>query len=191
MSRVLFLACIVLLYAGCVLAGPTIPFKYPLYSQCDPKWAKDPIGTSKTSTICDVGCMMSSTAMALAGHNITIDNKEEVNPGTLNKWLIANGGYVDDDDLEESVVPKIAPTKWSWVGYLFNQTDLSPADIKERLDTKTTVVIFNVMKGAHFVLAVGYDDSDTTFYVNDPGFTRQTYEYSDIVGYRIYKYIGK
>ena len=33
-------------------------------------------------------------------------------PGTLNKWLIGNGGYDGGNDLEESVVPKIDPSRF-------------------------------------------------------------------------------
>ena len=45
-------------------ANMTIPFSYPLFAQCDEKWADD---LMDTKTICDVGCLMSSTAMGLAG----------------------------------------------------------------------------------------------------------------------------
>ncbi len=44
----------------------------------------------------------------------------------------------------------------------------------------------HVMQGRHFVLVVGYDDGETNFYVNDPGFNNSYYTYSDIVGYRIF-----
>merc|ERR1739838_1157417 len=59
---------------------------YPLYSQCDSKWANDKMGTS-SKTICQIGCLMSSAAMALSGCG------KSYNPGTLNKWLTSNGGY--------------------------------------------------------------------------------------------------
>lgn len=47
----------------------TIPFNYPMYKQSDPRWGKD-IMVNKT--ISEVGCLMSSTAMALAGCGIFI-----------------------------------------------------------------------------------------------------------------------
>lgn len=48
-----------------------------------------------TKTICDVGCLMSSTAMALAGTEINIseDPFTESTPKTLNEWLKNNDGY--------------------------------------------------------------------------------------------------
>lgn len=49
-------------------------------------------------------------------------------------------------------------------------------------------VIANVMAGRHFVLVVGWDASDSdTLYINDPGFDRDTYSYSnDVVGWRLF-----
>ena len=50
------------------------------------------------------------------------------------------------------------------------------------------VVIANVNNGGHFVLLTGYSKSDNdTFAVNDPGYNRDYYSYSnDVVGYRIF-----
>jgi hypothetical protein len=71
-----------------------IPFEYPLYTQCNSSWAND---IMDTKTICDVGCLMSSTSMAIAGSNILIpDSTTDLvasDPHTLNIWLKDNGGY--------------------------------------------------------------------------------------------------
>lgn len=48
--------------------------------KCDPQWAKIPIGTSDSQTICSVGCLMSSVSMAINGKNISIGNNVS-NPG--------------------------------------------------------------------------------------------------------------
>ena len=58
-------------------------------------------------TICEVGCLMSSVAMALNHYSVPIDG-QSANPGTLNKWLQNNGGYVDGDDLDEEDVMKLS-----------------------------------------------------------------------------------
>ena len=72
----------------------TIPYEFPLFGQCDEKWADDMMGNK---TICDVGCLMSSTAMALVGCDIPIidgERKDIVStPKTLNQWLRHNDGY--------------------------------------------------------------------------------------------------
>lgn len=44
--------------------SPVIPFQYPLYKQCDSRWGNQ---LMQTETICSVGCLMSSTSMAIAG----------------------------------------------------------------------------------------------------------------------------
>jgi hypothetical protein len=127
--------------------------------------------------------------MALGGHSIDVDTQSS-NPGVLNKWLQQNAGYVQGTaDLKESAVPHIAPRRIAYVGPLFNNTAMSPAQIKRALDTRNRVVIFNVMHGHHFVLATGYThDSDDVFYVHDPGFTKSTYSLrDDVVGFRLFQ----
>ena len=71
-----------------------IPFQYPLYKQCDSKWGSDPM---VSKTICEVGCLMSSTSMAIAGKGIPIGGKPS-NPGQLNAWLRNNNGCVPVGD---------------------------------------------------------------------------------------------
>lgn len=63
---------------------------YPAFKQCDQRWAKEQLGTS-SNTICSAGCAMSSVAMGLAGVG------KNFNPSSLNQWLKAHGGYVQQD----------------------------------------------------------------------------------------------
>src|SRR3990167_4289328 len=63
---------------------------FPLYNQCDSRWGSDVLGSS--STICKVGCLMSSLASALAGIGKGIKGQTP-NPQNLNAFLKANGGY--------------------------------------------------------------------------------------------------
>jgi hypothetical protein len=44
-----------------------------------------------TTTVCDVGCLMSSISMAIGENNILIAGQTS-NPGTLNAWLRTNNG---------------------------------------------------------------------------------------------------
>lgn len=175
-----------------------IPFKYPLYKQCDPRWGKDVI---VSTTVCAVGCLMSSTSMAIGGKDITVAGHSS-NPGSLNSWLKANGGYTSGNDLIESVIPKVDPRHISWPADAMHPTNNIPvAHIVEYLK-QGRPVIANVMKGAHFVLVTGWEGSEQlqtnvrggdayagvdTLYVNDPGFNRDTYSYSnDVVGWRLF-----
>jgi hypothetical protein len=63
-----------------------------LFKQCGESWSADLIGES-SQTICDVGCAMSSVAMALRTKGTPVD------PGTLNTWLIGHGGFEGGDEL--------------------------------------------------------------------------------------------
>lgn len=70
------------------VTSPVIPFAYPLYKQCDPAWGAD---LMVTETICAVGCLMSSTSMAIARNNVSIANAT-ADPETLNNFLRTHGG---------------------------------------------------------------------------------------------------
>lgn len=146
-----------------------------------------------TKTICQVGCLMSSTSMALAGSNIPIlhsDMRSDVdsNPRTLNQWLRNNDGYDGSNDLIEAAVPNIDPSRIVWPeDGMHRDKDLSYATIVEYLNNGR-IVIGNVNEGTHFVLITGYSEEDgDTFAVNDPGYHKDTYSYAtDVVGFRIF-----
>lgn len=135
---------------------------YPMYKQCDARWANEQLGTS-SNTICKAGCAMSSLAMGLAGtgHNY--------NPSSLNQWLKGNGGYVSGDLLVWGSVTRL--------GLTF-EGKVSNSQIKSKLD-QGRVVICNVHNGGHWVLAYGY--SGDNILVNDPGYSTTSYSLSQIV----------
>jgi ABC-type bacteriocin/lantibiotic exporter with double-glycine peptidase domain len=135
---------------------------YPLYKQCDAKWGSQQIGTS-SKTICQVGCLMSSASMALSGTG------HSYNPGTLNTWLKANGGYASGNLFVWASINRIGLT---FKGFIPN------GNIKANLDAGN-VVIVNVHNGAHWVLAYGY--SGDNILVNDPGYSTTSYSLSQIV----------
>lgn len=78
-----------------------------------------------TKTICQVGCLMSSTAMGLAGTSIPITDNVDSTPKTLNEWLKNNGGYDGSNDLIESVVPDIDPDRIVWGDDAYHKTNVS------------------------------------------------------------------
>ena len=156
------------------------PSSYPLFKQCDPEWGSDYI---KTKTICQVGCLMSSISMGLAGWKISLDGSPS-NPGNLNNWLLENDGYTDSNNLIEDALNALVPGMWSQSG-MHTTNDISVDDLKDLMN-HDYIVVANVMKGRHFVLATGYDGWDTV-YVNDPGFDNTQYSYSqDVWGWRIF-----
>ena len=192
-----------LLQFSCCLA---LSFRLPLFKQCDPRWADHRI---HVSTICGVGCLMSSTAMALHQRGILIPATSflassssssssnhaaaaiPATPGTLNAWLLAHGGYVSGtDDLDEAIVARLDPARIAWTNASMHSTnDLSWAQVVALLHAGAAVIA-NVMHGHHFVLVVGVEDDEVagdTLYVNDPGFHRAAYSYArDVVGWRLY-----
>eukprot|EP01132_Coremiostelium_polycephalum_P006078 gene6078-7572_t len=178
LKSILFISLVI---SACI--STPVVYPYPLYKQCDSKWANDLI---VSDTVCQVGCLMSSISMAIAGKGIMIDNQLS-SPGSLNSWLKANQGYTEQNDLIESVIPGISPMI-VWDGPIFNQTGLSMEEIRETISKPNSILILNVMNGDHFVLATGYDvDQPDLIYVNDPGFNNLYYLYnSSIVGYRLF-----
>jgi len=134
---------------------------------------------------------MSSTASGLGGDNIQIPQADssivDASPGSLNSWLKLNGGY-QNNNLMESAIPKINPERISWPADGMHPTNDLPYATVCQYIAAGRVVVGNVMNGGHFVLLIGYSETDgDTFAVNDSGFNTLTYSYSkDIVGYRIY-----
>ena len=133
---------------------------------------------------------MSSTSMGLAGTGIPIKATPHVDstPKSLNVWLKNNDGYDEYNDLIESQVPLIDPSRITWPADGMHKTnDLAYDTVRSYLD-KGRIVIANVNEGGHFVLLTGYSETDgDTFAVNDPGYDRNTYSYKDdVVGYRIF-----
>ena len=64
-------------------------------------------------TLCDVGCLVTSTSMAIGGHNISVAGATS-SPQSLNAWLRAHGGYDGANDLYESAVPGVNPVHIQW-----------------------------------------------------------------------------
>jgi ribosomal protein L18 len=158
----------------------TIPFNYPRFSQGDPKWASD---IMNTKTIQQVGCLMSSTAMAIAGVGYTI-NGAACNPGTLNTWLKGHGGYDGSNDMYYAA-PHGINSKINFLS-MHTSNDIPYATIVDYLK-KGTVVIANVHNGAHFVLCTGFGSDGDTIAVNDPGYSTTSYSYkSGICGWRLF-----
>jgi hypothetical protein len=139
------------------------PQVYPLYKQCNTSWGTN---TMVSATICDVGCLMSSVSMAIAGKQIMIPRKDGSfvgsDPATFNVWLQNNKGYGSDNELEEAAVPALNPTRISWpADGMHPSNDLPVSKVVDYLN-QGRVVIANVDKGGHFVLVVGYDQGANT-----------------------------
>jgi len=111
-------------------------------------------------------------------------------PKSLNEWLKTNDGYDDSNDMYETQIPLIDPSRITWPEDGMHKTnDLSYEVVSSYLD-KGRIVIANVDNGGHFVLLTGYSTDLDTFAINDPGHDITTYSYTkDVVGYRIFDMI--
>ena len=145
--------------------GSAFARSYPLFKQCDSKWGSDSLGSS--STICKVGCLISSVSMALAGCSKSVAG-QGANPKSLNSWLKSHGGYSGN------------LFNWGSVGTLglkYQGKISGAANIKSAI-AADKIVILNVNNGGHWVLATGSTGSD--FSVNDPGYSKTSYPSSGV-----------
>ena len=113
---------------------------------------------------------MSSVSDALAALGKTIDGAL-ANPGSLNSWLRSHGGYYGNLFVWGSV----APFGLTYQGQPSNKQTLS----QYTCDGKH-IVILNVNNGGHWVLATGCSDNNQSFFVNDPGYSRTSYSFSEV-----------
>lgn len=140
----------------------TLARNYPIYKQCDPIWANEKMGNS-TSTICQVGCLISAAAIGLTATN------HNQNPSTLNAWLKVNKGYANKDDFVWGSLNAFGLT---FEGKVPNTL------LKINLDVGYLVII-NVKKGAHWVIATSYNQN--TIFVKDSLYDVESYDISEVV----------
>ncbi|KAL0482071.1 N-acetylmuramoyl-L-alanine amidase [Acrasis kona] len=143
---------------------------YPLFKQCDTKWGGNKLGTS---TVCKIGCLMSSVSMALNGFGRKIDGKES-NPGILNAYLSKHGGYQGNLFIWDS----ISKFGFHYVGKISDKKQM------KNYVKQGKVVVLNVRNGGHWVLATGVNGN--SFMVNDPGFRVESYTDSQVVVAGVY-----
>ena len=165
MKTLLYFVAVIALSTSVLGQNCRINRNSPLYKQCGQSWSADKLGSS--STICKVGCLMSSLSSALAGLGRTI-NGQTATPQTLNAWLKSNGGYSGNLFVWSSLRP---------FGLTFVKKTSSQSEIKAAI-CNNKVVALNVNGGGHWVLATGVDGSSYT--VNDSGATKFTFPFSGV-----------
>eukprot|EP01016_Furgasonia_blochmanni_P051513 TRINITY_DN8121_c0_g2_i1.p1 TRINITY_DN8121_c0_g2~~TRINITY_DN8121_c0_g2_i1.p1 ORF type:complete len:227 (-),score=11.09 TRINITY_DN8121_c0_g2_i1:2-682(-) len=154
-----------------LLVSQSITQNYAYYSQCDPNWADDTLGSQ---TICAIGCLVSSVAMALTTYKRSCD-ANPCTPKALNQWLKNNGGYSGNLFVWHSVAK---------LGFTFEGWDNKAENAKAAFRTGK-IAILNVNAGRHWVLAVGVVPSG--FKVHDPGYNKQVYTDGEIIDAGIFK----
>eukprot|EP01033_Poteriospumella_lacustris_P007894 gene7894-5672_t len=135
------------------------------YKQCDSRWASQQLGWCDL-TLCNAGCAMTSVAMMLATKGVSID------PSSLDIYLSNNGGYANGCDIIWGRADDFGVTTFQGL------EDANEEEICNGL-SQGHGIIANVNNGGHWVLLTGCAGNGV-FYVNDPGYNRDTYSIWDI-----------
>jgi hypothetical protein len=146
--------------------------KHPHFRQCDDRWRNDKLGSS--STICKVGCLITSISMALNGNGKRI-NGNIPDPKNFNQFLMKNNGYQGNNFLWYS----IGSLGVRYVGQLRDIASIRKAVCENK------IVTMNVDKGAHWVLAIGVN-SNGSFEILDPSRPRSSLPASEVLRAGVY-----
>ena len=145
--------------------------KYPLYKQCDSRWKNNKISSK---TICQVGCLMSSVSMALAGNGYKVGG-QTATPATLNSWLRSHHGYSGNLFVWGAVKSL----------HLCYVNKYRGSAIDKYVKDSHYEVVLNVHSGGHWVLATGHCSGGWS--VNDPGYSTTCYKTSQVTQAAVFK----
>ena len=159
----------ILLASALALLG-TVASAYDFKSQCDFRWGSDQLGVSGNKTICTSGGAVSSLAILLDDCDQDLYGFD-VNPGSLNKWLKANNGFTDGNQ----VVWSRTDTLSNGVKYV---TTTSSADSIKYYLNSGDAAILKVSEEPHYVLGIGY--SGSTYFVLDPKNQRRSFKTTEV-----------
>ena len=128
------------------------------FAQADPLWSDDPLGLTP-ATMGEEGCAVSSSAMVLAFYG------QDIDPGRLNAFLTANGGYTPQGWLYWEKAAEFSPGKArhayedlpSYFLIDWNLLHGNPVIVRIRLPSDMT----------HFVVVSGKVGFD--YLIQDPG----------------------
>ena len=124
----------------------------PLFKQGDPQWSNEKLGSS--STIGEVGCAMTSTAMVLSKLK-----GQCVYPNELNSYLMKNGGY-SGNCIVWDVAARYVGSSRTWRNYTKDVID-------DELNSGRPMVV-SVKEYGHWVCIAGRE-SDGNYIIHDPG----------------------
>lgn len=137
------------------------------FSQRDPRWANNQLGTCYGTTISQAGCAISSIAMAGAR------SVYNFNPATLNTYLTKNGGYSGGCNVYWASPANIDGSGgFTYVGTGVG-TVSSAANLKSLIDGSKFPVArsYRFTSSTHYVVIIGYYNQGSVlsdFYYLDP-----------------------
>ncbi len=152
------------------LAMNAVSFNW--FSQNDPRWGGDSLGSRGNTSIRKSGCVLTSLSMLL--------NAEATNPLTtpdkLNLWLKQNDGYAGTD-MRWQIPGLMDGTGWGLELVSQNNTRDNWDFLSEQLSLGNKVIVKVAGRRSHWVLVIKQDgpkDLPSSYIVNDPGI--KTYE---------------
>lgn len=133
------------------------------FSQRDPRWSGNQLGTCSGTTIGSAGCAISTIAMAGAR---SVSN---FNPASLNTYLTNNSGYSSGCLVIWSAAANIdGPGGFTYIG---TGSVSSAANLKSLIDGNKFPIARSTRFSSHFGIIIGYDNQGTAlsdFYYLDP-----------------------
>jgi hypothetical protein len=167
---------------------PLSPRAYPLFLQCDPRWAADEMGVDgagERADICEEGCAMSCLASVLSALGVSVFGTLPATPQTLNAWLLVNNGYKciagDCNNLVLDAVERLDPR----VRFVSEAAPPSRSAIAQGLASGQAAYLAHVHDRGHFVLLTGVA-ADGNFTVMDPYYPSTEYAWSEIADVLLY-----
>jgi len=147
--------------SNCTLVNGAVVGDFTNWKQCDPNWGSTPLGDT---TLCDVGCLVTSTAIQIAssGTEILID---DFNPGTFLKHISSHGGLSGNMFTWtgwHEIVPNFSCTSGI---HLTGDKQSKANQILDKIN-EGNYVILGVRNEGHWV-AVNYVDGENV-YIVDP-----------------------
>jgi len=144
-----------------MIAQAQLPVAF--FSQRDPRWSGNTLGTCSKTTIGSAGCAIASITMAGAR---SVPN---FNPATLNTYLTNNGGYASGCLISWAAPANIdGPGGFTYIGA---SSVSSAANLKSLIDGSKFPVVRSSRFGSHYCVIVGYNGQGTKlsdFYYLDP-----------------------
>ncbi|MDQ6884716.1 MAG: C39 family peptidase [Candidatus Dormibacteraeota bacterium] len=148
------------LIGGQLAASADGSMNVTIMAQQDGAWGGAPLGSGTTDTVASAGCAITSVTMMLRYYGINTD------PGAINSWLSANGGYAFGDQLIWDSITAYTGGRVTFSGWLGPDLDV----IHNELDAGRPVVAEVSLYGnQHFVLLTGYS-TEGGLTANDPWF---------------------
>ena len=156
----------------------------PLLKQTDPVWANDVYDSANLWTtggkgMSNWGCAVTSAAMVFQYNSLTkMQDNSSLTPGSLNAWLKTQpDGYVRNGLLNWLALSRLSTQIAQMNGVSFDALEYTRINGRNDDAVRTQLISSNpqiLAVPGHFVVAVGEDIGNSTFFINDPYYDRES-----------------